>query len=286
MSHPPALDLGRTTLRFDGPPLIMGVLNATPDSFSDGGLHLDPERAIARGLAMLQEGADVLDIGGESTRPGAQAVDAQEELRRVLPVIQGLRRQAPRAALSIDTTKAQVAQAALRAGADIVNDVSGLLFDPRMASVIAEAGAAVVLMHTSGTPQDILQHTDYPDVVAQVEGHLQAAVQRAVLAGVDKAKIVVDAGLGFGKDVEDNLRLIRQSRRLHQATGCAVLVGPSRKRFLGQLTGVQEAHLRDWGTAGAVAAAALYGAHLVRVHEVGAMRQVLQVACAVQKISE
>jgi dihydropteroate synthase len=278
---PPPLDLGRASLSFDGPPLIMGILNTTPDSFSDGGLHLDPSRALQRALQMIDEGAAILDVGGESTRPGAQPIDAQEELDRVLPLIRAIRARSP-VPISIDTTKAAVADAALQAGADLINDISGLTADPDMIEVALQHKAPVVLMHLRGNPQTMMQNTHYDDVVAEVEAHLLDLIDHAQRRGLQKDKIIIDAGVGFGKDLEGNLRLIRHSDRLARNTGCALLVGPSRKRFIGALTGVALAHERDPGTAGAVAAAACYGAHLLRVHNVSLAAQAARVAAAIR----
>lgn len=280
MVHPAPIDLGRTVLRFEGPPLIMGILNTTPDSFSDGGRHLDPSRAIEAGLAMIEQGADILDIGGESTRPGADPVGEGEELARVLPVIEGIRRHEGRIAISIDTTKAAVAAAALDAGADILNDVSGMRREAEMAGVVASRGAAAVLMHMRGTPRTMQADTLYDDLVDEVGAHLRALVGSAVSAGVNEGKLIVDPGIGFGKDVGGNLSLIKHTRRF-SVEGRPVLIGPSRKSFIGHLLAIDDPRLREWGTAGAVAAAVFCGAHILRVHEVGPMWQASRIAHAV-----
>jgi len=259
----------------------MGVVNVTPDSFSDGGRFLAPEAAIAHGRALVEAGADLLDIGGESSRPGAEPVPAEVELARVLPVIAGLARHVA-VPLGVDTTKAAVARAALAAGASLVNDISALRFDPALAGVVAEAGAAVVLMHMRGTPRDMQQgEIVYADVVAEVRAFLAEALARAEAAGIPRGRVLLDPGLGFGKTVEHNLALLGGLPALLEL-GAPLVVGPSRKAFLGALLGAEVGE-RQWGTAAAVAAAVLGGAHVVRVHEVGPMRQVARVAWAVRE---
>jgi dihydropteroate synthase len=253
-------------LGFDGPAHVMGILNLTPDSFSDGGRLHSAAHAVEEGLRMLEEGASILDIGGESTRPGAAPVTLDEELARTLPVIEGLRRhtQAP---LSIDTTKAQVALAALGAGANILNDVSGMTLDPQMLEVAARSGAVVVLMHMRGTPQTMQRHAAYDDVVAEVARALEGLRDRAVAAGVAPSRVWLDPGLGFAKEADDNARLLGHTPAL-ASLGCPLLVGPSRKRFLGALTQTPNPLDRDWATCAAVALAAFLGAQVVRVHAV------------------
>ena len=250
----------------------------TPDSFSDGGKHFDSVAAIRHGLAMIEAGADILDIGGESTRPGSDPVTAEEQIRRVLPVIRGLAAETP-ALLSIDTTSAAVAEAALAAGAHIVNDISGFRFDGRMLALLAESGVPAIAMHTSGPPKTMQKQVGYGDVVTEVRDHLLGRVRAAEAAGIDPANIVLDPGLGFGKLLEHNLALLRRLPEL-VATGHAVLVGTSRKSFLGKITG-REVGDRLFATAGSVAMAVAYGAHIVRVHDVAAMVDVVRVAEAI-----
>jgi len=257
---------------------VMGIVNVTPDSFSDGGLFLDPEAAIAHGRALVEAGADVLDIGGESTRPGAAPVGAAEELRRVLPVIEGLAGFAP---VSIDTSKAEVAAAAIAAGAALVNDVTALRADPDMAAVCAGArpGVEVILMHMLGTPRTMQQDPHYDDVLAEVLECLLERVEAAVEAGVDRDGIWIDPGIGFGKTVEHNLALLRETARFTE-TGLPVLVGASRKAFIGQVDGSDEAH-RVGGTIAACLAAMDGGAAMVRVHDVAQVVQAVRVRTAI-----
>jgi dihydropteroate synthase len=281
MLAPAPIPCGPRVLRFDGRPLVMGVVNVTPDSFSDGGRFLAPDAAVAHGLALVAAGADLLDVGGESSRPGAEPVPVEEELRRVLPVLAGLARYAA-VPLSVDTTKAEVAAEALRAGASLVNDISALRFDPAMAEVVARAGAPLVVMHMRGTPRDMQQgEIVYADVVGEVRAFLADALGRAEAAGIPRARVLIDPGLGFGKTVAHNLALLRGLPALREL-GAALLVGPSRKAFLGKLLGAEVGE-RLWGTAAAVTAAVLGGAHVLRVHDVREMRQVIEVAWAIRE---
>jgi dihydropteroate synthase len=259
-------------------PLVMGIVNVTPDSFSDGGRHLHAADAVARGLQLVDEGADLLDLGAESTRPGAAPVPLELELTRLRPVLEGLRRAGCRAPISVDTSKAAVARAALAAGASWVNDVSALQ-DPEMASVCAASGCDVVLMHRRGDPTTMQRDTRYADLIGEIEAHLLARAALAERAGIDRARIVLDAGLGFGKSSLDNPRLIAATPRL-RSHGYRVLVGASRKRFIGELTGVGEAPARVHGSVGAALAAAALGADIVRVHDVAATVQALAVFVA------
>jgi dihydropteroate synthase len=265
------LDLGRRTL-------IMGIVNVTPDSFSDGGAFLDPAAAVEHGLRLAAEGADILDVGGESTRPGAAPVPLEEELRRVVPVVRGL---AARCAVpvSVDTTKAAVARAALAEGAAIVNDVSALRFDPALGPVVAAAGAALVLMHMRGEPRTMQQGPRYDDLLGEVRAELAAALARAAAAGVDPARTIVDPGIGFGKSLAHNLELLERLGEL-EVLGRPVLVGPSRKSFIGGITGAPPAE-RVEGTIAACCLAAARGAHAVRVHDVAAVHRALTVADAI-----
>jgi len=257
---------------------LMGVLNVTPDSFSDGGLYLDPSAAIAHGLGLEAEGAAILDIGGESTRPGAAEVPAAEELRRVLPVIEGLVAAGTSAQLSIDTSKATVAAAALQAGATLVNDVTALRGDPAIASVIAASGADCCLMHMLGDPRTMQRDPRYDDVVAEVKAFLEERMQFAIAAGIDEERIMLDPGIGFGKRVEHNLELLA---RLHELVmiGRPVLVGSSRKSFLGRLTG-RAVGERLAGTIASCVLAYERGARVFRVHEVTPVADALTVAAA------
>jgi len=258
----------------------MGVVNVTPDSFSDGGRYLAVDAAVAHALALAEAGADVLDLGAESTRPGSAPVPAEEQLRRLLPVLERLAgRVTP--PISIDTTSARVARAALACGAAIVNDISAFRFDTAMLPLLAETGAPAVAMHTLAEPAVMQAAPAYGDVVADVEAHLLARVAAAVEAGVAPTQIVLDPGLGFGKTLAHNLALLRATPRL-AALGHALLIGPSRKRFVGDLTG-RPVGERVMGTAGAVAAAVTLGAHLVRVHDVAELRDVVVVADAIAR---
>lgn len=259
-------------------PVVVGILNLTPDSFSDGGDLPDLPSALRRAERMIEEGAGILDLGGESTRPGAALVGESEEIDRVLPVLEGLTRHV-RVPLSVDTRKAAVARAALTAGAAIVNDVSGLAFDPGMASVVASGGAGVVLMHMRGTPEDMRERAHYGDVVGEVLKELAEAVERARASGIPKESIVVDPGIGFAKSARQSLRVLGEIPRL-ESLGLPVLVGPSRKSFLGEVLGVPPEE-RAVGTAAACLLAYLGGARLFRVHDVAPTVQALAVARAV-----
>lgn len=261
-------------------PLFMGILNVTPDSFSDGGEFFEPEAAAARALEMLDEGADVVDVGGESTRPGADPVSAEEEARRVVPVVREILARRPDAAVSVDTYRAETAEAALEAGARVVNDVTALRGDPRMAAVVAEARCPVILMHMKGEPKSMQEHPFYDDVVREVREFLAVRAEHAVAAGVEPEKIIVDPGIGFGKTLEHNLELLRNLEAIVEL-GFPVLVGASRKRFVGTITGVEEARERVAGTLAANVLAREKGATLFRVHDVRANREALAVADAV-----
>jgi dihydropteroate synthase len=254
----------------------MGVINVTPDSFADGGLRFDPAKAADDGLRMIADGADILDVGGESTRPGADALPEDEELRRVLPVVERLAREGT-APVSIDTYKAGVARRALERGATIVNDVSGLQFDASLASVAAESRAALVLMHTRGRPKDMYREAVYAAVVDDVVRELEAAIDRAVAAGVSRGAIVVDPGIGFAKRAEHSFEALAHLDRL-ASLDRPILVGPSRKSYLTLALGDRPVDDREWGTAAAVAASVLAGAHIVRVHGVKEMADVVRVA--------
>ncbi len=265
---------------FDGPgPFLMGVVNVTPDSFSDGGRFLDPDAAVAQALRLAEEGADLVDVGGESTRPGAPSVPADDEVRRVVPVIERLRARGFSLPISIDTWKGAVARAALAAGADLVNDVTGLS-DADLGRAAAEAGAPVVLQHTRGTPADMASRARYDDVAAEVARELEEALRRAEAAGVPRERTILDPGLGFAKTAEQTVELLARLGEL-RALGRPLLVGPSRKSFIGKVTGAPVPE-RLPGTLAAVAACVLAGVELLRVHDVAAARQAALVAAAIR----
>lgn len=259
--------------------LVMGVLNVTPDSFSDGGQFLEPDSAVRRGLEMAREGADVLDVGAESTRPGSEPVPAGEEKRRVLPVIQALAGQSE-VPISIDTQKADVARAALQAGAQIINDVSALRTDPAMGEVAARSGAPLCLMHMQGEPRTMQQRPTYGEVVSEVRSWLALRVEEAVRAGVPREKVLVDPGFGFGKTVQHNLEVLRRLGEFAHL-GCAVLIGTSRKSTIGAVLGAGPGE-RLYGTLATVACAVMAGAHVVRVHDVGPALEVVRMCEAVR----
>jgi dihydropteroate synthase len=273
-----SLRLGAHTLELGGRTAVMGIVNVTPDSFSDGGAFFDARAAVEHGLRLAAEGADILDVGGESTRPGAAPVPAEEELRRVVPVVRELAGRAG-VPVSVDTTKASVAQAALEAGAALVNDVSALRFDPELGAAIARAGAGLVLMHMRGEPRTMQDAPHYDNLLAEVAAELREGLARAAAAGVDPGKTLVDPGIGFGKTLEHNLELLDRLEEL-AALGRPVLVGPSRKSFIGRVLDLPPAERLE-GTIAACVLAADRGAHLVRVHDVGPVRRALRVADAV-----
>lgn len=261
-------------------PLIMGIVNVTPDSFFDGGRFLDPEAAVAHALRLVQEGADLLDIGAESTRPGSVPVEESEERRRLIPVVAAVAK-AVSVPISVDTSKAVVAKAAIDAGAVIVNDVTALRGDPAMVDLIAMSGAGVVLMHMQGTPQTMQLAPRYHDVVEEVGDFLAERVRFATERGVTKSQIMLDPGIGFGKTLAHNLDLLAQLRTFTKL-GLPLLVGPSRKAFIGHLV---EHSMQDraWGTAGVIALAVEQGANVLRVHDVAAMKDVVRVAAAISR---
>ena len=264
-------------------PIVVGILNVTPDSFSDGGRFVDPGRAVAHAEAMLAAGADVLDVGGESTRPqDARPVPAAEERQRVLPVVREIARRCPGAIISIDTVKSGVAEAALGEGAHVVNDVSGFRLDPGMAKICGAARCGVVLMHSRGdlATMATYDHARYEDVVSEVVGELANARDAAVSAGIAADCVVLDPGIGFAKRSEHSLAILAAIPRL-RGLGHELLVGASRKRFVGEITGVKEPAGRVHGSVGASVAALMLGARLFRVHDVAATRQALDVAWAV-----
>ena len=256
---------------------IMGILNVTPDSFSDGGLYFEPAKAVERGRQMVDEGADIIDIGGESTRPGSQPVTEDQEFERVVPVIERLARETA-VPLSIDTWKARVAGAALDAGASIINDISGMTFDSKMMDVAQQHSATVVLMHIQGTPKTMQQNPQYDNVIREVYEFLSIQSRKAREHGI--GQIMVDPGIGFGKDLGQNLELMK-GLKTFALLGCPVLVGPSRKSFIGELIDLPVDERLE-GTAAAVTACILHGANIIRVHDVKQMKRVACVADALK----
>jgi dihydropteroate synthase len=257
----------------------MAIINVTPDSFADGGLRFDAARAIGDGVRMVEEGADILDVGGESTRPGADPLPEAEELRRVLPVLEGFRARVA-VPISIDTYKAGVAERALDLGATIVNDISALAYDAALAGVVAKRKAVVVLMHNRGRSSSMYERAEYGDVVREVADELNARADAAMDAGIAKERIILDPGLGFAKRAEHTLAAIAGFGRFTQL-GYPLLSGPSRKSFLKAALGDVPPEQRLWGTAAAVTASIMFGAHIVRVHDVAEMVQVVRVADAI-----
>jgi dihydropteroate synthase len=262
-------------------PIVVGILNATPDSFSDGGLFESTEKAVAHVERLLAEGADAIDVGGESTRPqGAQSVSASQEIRRVIPIVTAVRAKLPDVVISVDTTKSEVAAAALDAGADIINDVSGFRLDPRMSEIVAHRRAGVVLMHSRGGVAEMgtYRHAEYGnDIVGEVMGELEHSIAAALAAGIAREAIVLDPGVGFAKRSEHSLRVLAGLDRC-ATLGYPIMVGASRKRFVGELSGVERPADRVAGTVGAHVAALMRGARIFRVHDVAPHRQALDVA--------
>ncbi|MBI9073867.1 MAG: dihydropteroate synthase [Desulfatibacillum sp.] len=271
-------------LDMTGRTLIMGIVNVTPDSFSDGGLFVETDKAVAHGLEMVRQGADIIDVGGESTRPFSDPVSGQEEIDRVVPVIERLAREI-NVPISIDTMKASVAEKALEAGASIINDVSAFAMDPRMGAVAAKAGVPVILMHMAGTPKTMQEAPNYGDVVAEVRDYLAKAVEKAVAAGISRDLVIVDPGIGFGKTILHNLLLIKHLDAL-DTLDVPVLLGPSRKSFIRKilednlLTGSEGISMEDieTGTQAVLASPSAAGAHIVRVHDVPKARNTLLLA--------
>ncbi len=258
---------------------VMGIINATPDSFSDGGSFLDPQAALAHGLQMVAEGAEILDVGGESTRPGAQSVEADEEIRRVLPIIQSLRRES-QVLLSIDTSKASVARAALDAGADIINDVTGLRGDPDMAALAASSKAGIVIMHMQGEPRTMQVAPTYGDVIHEVGEFFRQALARSVACGIDPMRIALDPGIGFGKTPEHNRRLLAELSAFLEFAR-PLLVGVSRKSFLGWLAGSSAMDNRFWPGVSLTSLCRERGARILRVHDVKPHTEALRMTEAI-----
>jgi dihydropteroate synthase len=271
---------GAGTLRKGPGPVVVGILNVTPDSFSDGGDFLDPEAAADQAAAMLDEGAYVLDVGGESTRPGSHPVSQEEEIRRVVPVLKRILSVRPEAVISIDTYRSGTAMAALEAGASLVNDVTALRGDPRLVSVVEEAACPVILMHMQGEPKTMQKEPHYEDVVGEVRDFLAERAEYAIAAGIRPENVIVDPGIGFGKNLEHNLALLQNLDAVVDL-GFPVLIGTSRKRFIERITGVQEARDRVSGTVATTVLAYERGATFFRVHDVRANREALAVAEAV-----
>ncbi len=274
------LTAGPCKITIESNPLVMGVLNVTPDSFSDGGAYDTIELAVSHARQMQAQGADIIDIGAESSRPGAQPIAESEELRRLIPVVEAVR-EAVSLPISVDTTKAAVARMAIQAGAVIVNDISALQGDPLMAGLVVETGVAVVLMHMQGTPQTMQKSPRYGNVVEEVSVFLQQRAQDAIARGIRPSQIILDPGFGFGKLQEHNLQMLAEFEAFPKL-GYPVLAGISRKQFIGNLTR-QPVHEREYGTAGAIAVAVLKGAHIIRVHDVRAMKDTATVVSAISR---
>ncbi|APG29038.1 dihydropteroate synthase [Syntrophotalea acetylenivorans] len=266
------------TLSLDRP-RIMGVLNVTPDSFYAGSRQVALDDALRQGVRLAGEGADLIDIGGESTRPGAAAVDVDEELERVVPVIERLSREVD-CPLSVDTNKSQVAAAAVAAGAEFVNDISGLQFDPRMAETVAQSGAGLFLMHTRGRPRSMQQDTRYDDLLGEIVGYLRASVAQAVTAGISENRLAIDPGIGFGKSFEGNLEILHRLKELH-CLGRPLLLGTSRKSFIGKVLGVDNPADRLAGTLATISLGVASGAQIFRVHDVKPAREAALMAWAI-----
>ena len=269
------LKCGEKVLDLSSRTHVMGILNITPDSFSDGGEFFTVDRAIAQGIQMADEGADIIDIGAESTRPGAEPTPTDEELKRLLPVLDQLLKKTE-VPISVDTYKSRVAEAALNAGAHIINDISGLRFDPFMKDVVARFQAPVIIMHIKGEPKNMQIDPYYEDVMGEISGYLAESIRLAETAGVKKENIIIDPGIGFGKRLEDNYEIIRRLSELKRF-GCLILVGPSRKAFLGKVLNLPPSERLE-GTLTAVAVAIQNGADIVRVHDVKSVSRVCQIA--------
>ena len=262
---------------------LMGVLNVTPDSFSDGGDFYTIESALAQAENMVKSGVDIIDIGGQSTRPGAAEISLAEEIDRVIPLVQILRQKAEifsSVPISVDTTRAQVAKAAVEAGADIINDISGATFDSEMLSTVAQLQVPIILMHIRGTPQTMQQLTDYRDLMGEIGEFLESRIAAAVAAGIDKSQIILDPGIGFAKNYSQNLEILRELRKF-RVLNCPILVGVSRKSFIGHILNQPEAKQRIWGTAAACTSAIANSADILRVHDVTEMHDVCLVADAI-----
>jgi dihydropteroate synthase len=273
----------RRTLLLGKRTLLMGVLNVTPDSFSDGGLFFDKEKAIAHGIRMVEEGADIIDIGGESTRPGSKPLEVEEELRRVIPVIESINKEVD-VPISIDTYKSIVAQRAIEAGAEIINDISGLSFDQKLAQVAAKENTPIVLMHIRGIPETMQKNVHYESMLSEILQSLKDSIQRAESAGVDPQQIIVDPGIGFGKTVEDNLLIIKNLYEF-RILGKPILLGTSRKSFIGKILNAKVGDRLE-GTLSTIAVGVINGAHIIRSHDVLQAKRVIAVADAIRLANE
>jgi dihydropteroate synthase len=276
--------LRNQTFEWEKKTYIMGVLNVTPDSFSDGGQYNNLKAAFQQAHRMVKDGADLLDIGGQSTRPNSETVSLEVELDRVIPVIKALRqepafRQIP---ISVDTTRSQVAAAAIAVGADIVNDVSGATFDANMLQTVAKLNTPIILMHLRGTPKTMQSLTDYQDLIGEIFQFLSERIETAIALGLDRSQIMIDPGIGFAKNYEQNLEILRRLQEF-QALNCPILIGVSRKSFIGHILKQSDPQKRVWGTAAACVSAIANGANVVRVHDIAEMRDACRVADAIWK---
>lgn len=276
-------EVGRCSFNWGERTYLMGVLNVTPDSFSDGGEFNTPTAALTQAQLLVAAGADVIDVGGQSTRPGAAEISLAEELDRVLSVLEVLRQEIS-VPISVDTTRAAVARAAVAAGADMVNDISGGNFDAEMLPTVAQLGVPIVLMHVRGTPQTMQKLTEYEDLIGEIYQFLESRIQVAITSGIDKSRIVVDPGIGFAKKYNQSLEIFR-GLPVFRSLGCPLLVGPSRKSFIGHILNQPDPKARVWGTAAACCAAIAGGADILRVHDVQEMREVCKVADALWRHS-
>jgi dihydropteroate synthase len=279
LENPPhTIRCRKKTLRLDERTHLMGILNVTPDSFSDGGLYMDPHKAISRGIELASQGADIIDIGGESTRPGSKPLPADEELRRIIPVIEALSAKVE-IPISIDTHKSSIAEKAIEAGAEMINDISGLKFDRNMADVAAKYDVPVVLMHIKGTPEVMQVDVHYDCLLTEIMEYLEQSIEIAEGAGIDPKLIIIDPGIGFGKSVGDNLKIIRHLAEL-KSLGKPILLGPSRKSFIGKILNAP-IDQRDEGTLASISAAIMNGANIIRVHDVGPARKAARIVDAI-----
>lgn len=282
-NNPKKLTIRNQSFEWGKRTYLMGVLNVTPDSFSDGGDFNTLESALEQAENMVKSGVDIIDIGGQSTRPGAAEISLEEEIDRVIPVIQMLRQKADifgSIPISVDTTRADVASAAVAVGADIINDISGATFDSEMLSTAAKLAVPIVLMHIRGTPQTMQKLTDYRDLIGEISDFLESRIAAAVAAGIDKSQIVIDPGIGFAKTYSQNLEILRELPKF-RLLDCPILVGVSRKSFIGHILNQPEAKQRVWGTAAACTGAIANSADILRVHDVKEMHDVCQVADAI-----
>ncbi len=256
--------------------LIMGILNVTPDSFSDGGRYFNPKKAVKHALQMIDNGADIIDIGGESTRPGAEVVSQDNELKRVIPVIKAIRKYRAKSVISIDTYKSVVAEESIKVGANIINDISGLGFDPEMGKIAVKYKTPVIIMHIKGTPRNMQDNPRYKNVITEIIRYFKERINFALKSGISKNQIIIDPGIGFGKNIKDNFEILKHLEKFIKL-GYPLLIGPSRKSFIGKVLDLP-VNKRIWGTAAAVAVSVQKGAHIIRVHDINEMRQVIKIA--------